>query len=212
MNTLKTSDPVALRFLMTDEIYHITSDDVFANVNDNKSQPGLAPEPEKMDSIEPEAAVSGPKVVAAQVANGALSIPNEQVDTVSATSYFEYLGENNKYILILVNEAAHQHIAPKELETLSNILKGKKQELKDVALVNLNNYPSATFSALKKFFACNSIILFGIDAAKIGIEPIQLNQITSFQGTKILSTFSIAEMLTDVDKKRLFWDKMKSLY
>ncbi|MGV3508358.1 MAG: hypothetical protein ACO1N7_03635, partial [Sphingobacteriaceae bacterium] len=124
---------------------------------------------------------------------------------------FDYLGENNKYILILVKEPAHKIIDPKELETLANILKGKKQEIKDVAIVNLNNYPSANYENLKSYFACNSIIMFGVNPAQIAVSGIQANQISSYQGTKILATYSITEMLNSVDKKRAFWDEMKKL-
>lgn len=210
MNTLKISHPVALHFLMTDDLYHISSEDLNALPAADISQSEVSPATQAEKSIEPAAKIQSPVITVPAVTDEILSIPKEVTAPVVEPSYFEYLGENNKYILILIDESGHQHIAPKELETLLNILKGKKQELKDVALLNLKRYPSATFNALKKFFACNSIVLFGIDAARIGIEHIQLNQVTSFQGTKVLSTYSISEMLTDVDKKRAFWDKMKS--
>jgi len=214
MNILKISHPVALPFLMTDDLYSIASDELQAPTATDMSQSEAlteSPVTAKAENIfETKAAVQSPAITMPEAANELLSIPKEAVTPVAESSYFEYLGENNKYILILIDEPTHQHIAPKELETLLNILKGKKQELKDVALLNLKKYPSATFNGLKKFFACNSIILFGIDAARIGIEQIQPNQVTSFQGTKVLSTFSIAEMLTSVDKKRAFWDKMKT--
>jgi hypothetical protein len=90
-------------------------------------------------------------------------------------------------------------------------LKAKKQELKDVAIVNVAKYPSATFKDLKDFFACNSLVLFGINPAEIKLEGIQSNQIINQQNTKILATFSFAEMLTNTDKKRTFWDEMKKL-
>jgi hypothetical protein len=130
---------------------------------------------------------------------------------VEEPSYFEYLGDNNKYILILVSEPKHQYIEPKELETLTNILKGKKQELKDVAIVNLQKYPTATFGALRKFFVCSSVVMFGVDPAQIKIDGLKLNRVSDFQGSKVLATYRISEMLTDVEKKRAFWDEMKKL-
>jgi hypothetical protein len=126
-------------------------------------------------------------------------------------AFFDYLGENNKYTLILVNEPAYAVIGPKELETLTNILKGKKQETKDVAVVNLHKYPSANFDALKGFFACNSMVFFGINPTLLGIEGVQANQIVNHQGTKVLATYSITEMLSSADKKRVFWNEMKTL-
>lgn len=201
MSTLKVSDPFALQFLMTDDLYSIKSEEI----------------------PEAEMANKAPKSVVKAIE---VSIPGEPIPTIIDTpdiskepvsakaeppSFYEYLGENNKYILVLLNDPANKTIEPKELETLTNILKGKKQEIKDIALVNLNNYPAATFSSLKSFFACNSVVLFGVNPAQLGIEGIQSNQITSHQGTNILATFSIAEMLINVDKKRAFWDEMKKL-
>lgn len=184
MSTLKTLHPLALQLLMTEDLYTLGGEEATT-----------AP-----TRPEPLSAHTEAEGVAAQE-NPAKAEP----------PFFEYLGENNKYILVLVHEPAHAILGPKELETLANILKGKKQEIKDVAVVNLNNYPSASFTALKSFFACNSIIIFGVNPAQVGIEGIQANQISSYQGTKILATYSIAEMLNSVDKKRTFWEEMKKL-
>ncbi len=169
MDILKASNPLALTFLMTDDLYCIQN--------------------EKEVSVETEIIEAGKPEPA----------------------FFDYLGENNKYILVLINDPGNQSMNAKELETLLNILKAKKQELKDVAIVNLAKYPSATFDALKSFFVCNSMIFFGINPAQIKLEGIQANQITNHQNTKVLATFSIAEMLANTDKKRTFWDEMKKM-
>lgn len=171
MSALKTIHPVALQFLMTEDLYALAD-----------------------ATVKPEALAIAPAVA-----------------VEDAPTFFEYVGENNKYVLILLNDAAHKTISPKELETLQNILKGKKQDLKDVAILNLHQYPTATFKALKDFFACNALILFGINPAQLQLEGIQANEITLQNGTRILATFSIAEMLQHVDKKRVFWEEMKKL-
>lgn len=205
MNALKTTDPFALNFLMTDDLYSIKSD-TFQEV------PVTKEEPQVVVKTSDAPATAAPVPMITEIPNETAVPQNAPVSNQSeAPAFYEYLGENNKYILILFNDPAQKTIDPKELETLANILKGKKQEIKDVALVNLYNYPTATFSSLKSFFACNSVVLFGTNPAQLGIDGIQSNQITSIQGIKILATFSIAEMLTNVDKKRAFWDEMKKL-
>lgn len=205
MNSLKITHPLALHFLMTDDLYSLKSDELTEVATAIQSV-------QESDKVADEVAeISTPIISIPKLVEETVEAAKEPVVTKNEPAFFEYLGENNKYILILVNEPAHKSIDPKELETLANILKGKKQEIKDVALVNLNNYPKATYQELKGFFACNSIILFGIDPAQIKIEGTKLNRIASFQGTNILATFSIAEMLSNVDKKRAFWDEMKKL-
>ncbi|HEY0054519.1 MAG TPA: hypothetical protein VGB63_04105 [Pedobacter sp.] len=169
MDALKASNPLALSFLMTEDLYSI-QEEVESLV----------------EIIVPEAAKQEP-------------------------AFFEYLGENNKYILLLVNDQQHPIINPKELETLLNILKAKKQELKDVAIVNLAKHPTASFEELKNFFVCSSLVLFGINPAQIKLDGVQSNQIIKHQNTKVLATFSFAEMAANTDKKRTFWDEMKKL-
>ena len=188
MDTLKASHPLALQFLLTEDLYSIEAE-VKSQVP--AAATAVVQETKKEAGVEPETAST--------------------VDVKEEPLYFEYLGENNKYLLILVNSPSHPVIDPKELETLLNILKGKKQDLKDVAVVNLSKYPAATFAGLKQFFACNSLVLFGINPAQLGLAAIQANQITVCENTKVLATFSIAEMLNSVDKKRAFWDEMKKL-
>lgn len=203
MSTLKISHPLALNFLMTEDLYYLKNDEV---------QPATvitSTDETKVAEQVPE--VSLPTIPVNKTIPQIIEIPKEPEITKPESIVFDYLGENNKYILILVKEPAHKVIGPKELETLTNILKGKKQEIKDVAIVNLNSYPSANYTNLKSYFACNSIIMFGVNPAQIEIQGIQANQISAYQGTKILATYSITEMLNSVDKKRAFWDEMKKL-
>ncbi len=169
MDTLKASNPLALSFLLTEDLYSI------------------------QEEVESLVEIKVPEVAK------------------KAPALFEYLGENNKYILLLVNEPQHQIINPKELETLLNILKAKKQELKDVAIVNLAKHPTATFDELKTFFVCSSLVLFGINPAQIKLDGVQSNQIINQRNTKVLATFNFAEMAANTDKKRTFWDEMKKL-
>lgn len=124
---------------------------------------------------------------------------------------FDYLGENNRYMLLLVNDPANKVMPQKELEALQSILGAKKMELKDVAIVNLHHYPSAGIEQLKTFFACTSIVLFGINPQLIKIPASGFNEIGNFEGIKLLSTFGFPEMMGDVEKKKAFWNEMKKL-
>jgi len=124
---------------------------------------------------------------------------------------FDYHGENNKYFAILVNYPSHQYMAPKELEALQSILGAKKMEIKDVAIVNLNKYPTASFQQLKSFLVSSRMVLFGINPQTLQLPSIPSNQITEHGGVKILATFAFGEMMADVDKKKIFWNVMKNL-
>jgi hypothetical protein len=135
----------------------------------------------------------------------------EKVEAPPQKIAYNYLGENNKYLLVLLNDPAYEFCSPKTLEALTNMLKPKKLELKDIALVNLAKHADVTFQSLKDYFACSKMVLFGINPAEVGIKRITSNQISPFEGVKVLASYSFAEMEEDVAKKRTFWTEMKVL-
>jgi DNA polymerase III psi subunit len=164
---LTTIDPLALRLLMTEDLYSL-----------------------KQLNIE--------------------SIAINDPDPIT-TPVFNYLGENNKFMLILVNEDVFEHIDPKNLDTLNSILLAKKMELRDVAIVNLKNHSNYNFDLLKQFFSSSSMVLFGINPANLILNEISANHIALVNGVRILATFNFDEMRDDESKKRMFWNEMKNL-
>lgn len=165
MSEMKASDPVALQYLMTDDIYLIHEEPV----------------------------------------------PQASDDSAGKSPTFNYLGENNKFMLLLIQEDSHPNLRSNELEALANILGAKRMSLKDVAIVNQRKYSASSWKEFKAYFACSSIVLFGIDPTEIKIRTLPRNAITDFEEMQVLFTYSFAEMLSNVDKKREFWNQMKKL-
>lgn len=165
MSEMKASDPVALQYLMTDDIYLIQEEPV----------------------------------------------PQASEDRAGKSPTFNYLGENNKFMLLLIQEDSHPNLHSNELEALANILGAKRMSLKDVAIVNQRKYSTSSWKEFKAYFACSSIVLFGIDPTEVKIRTLPRNAITDFEGMQVLFTYSFAEMLSNVDKKREFWNQMKKL-
>jgi len=126
------------------------------------------------------------------------------------TTVFSYLGENNKYFVILVNDQKHQHLNTTDREALLKILQAKGMELRDVAIVNIHNHPRTNFANLKSFFVPSRIVFFGLSAEQFGIPAISANQPGKFQEVQLLSTYSFDEMQSDVNKKKAFWQVMKT--
>lgn len=122
---------------------------------------------------------------------------------------FAYLGENNKYFMILIDEPKQKDISSIDKETLLKIMSAKGMELRDLAVLNLNQYPGVTYTDLQEFFSFNKITLFGIDPQKIALSAQSSNQIVKLESAKILCTYSIDEMIRDTNKKREFWNVMK---
>lgn len=169
MSELRSDNPVALQFLITEEIY-------------------LIDKPE----------------------NVAADIRSEEEEDPSEFTGFDYIGENNKYMVLLVSSSSHLHMAPPELDALQRTLVAKGMDLKDVALLNVHRYPNASFNQVKAFFACNKIVLFGIDPAKLQIPAQAMNVPGVHEGVSVLLTSSFTEMMTDLEKKKQFWNVMRT--
>lgn len=172
MSELLTSDPRALRMLMTEEIFLI-----------KEEQPALP-------ANEPQPEVS--------------EIPAE------LPADFTYLGENNKYFLILVKDEKHPHLNKEHQEMLLKIIQAKGLELRDVAILNLNRYPGIKFKAIKDFFAPSRVVFFGINPQIIGFPAMASNEPQKAEEVKALTTYHFDEMKDDVNKKRTFWNVLKS--
>lgn len=183
MRNLITNNPAALQLLMTDDLYLL-----------------------KEENIPSE--ISEPKLALKQVLGNPIAA-NRSIPEIKELKDFAYLGENNKYFLIIVDDKTHKDLNAAHKEMLLKIVQAKGLELRDLAILNLDRHKGATFNNLKEFFVCNKIVLFGISPQQIGISTISLNKPEKYQNVKILVTYSLEEMKNEVDKKREFWTVMK---
>ncbi|NEU10055.1 hypothetical protein GZH53_17145 [Flavihumibacter sp. R14] len=125
-------------------------------------------------------------------------------------SSFEYLGDNNKYFLILHDDKIHTRMNPVHQEMLLKVMAAKKLELRDLAIVNISRYPDVKFDSLKNFFSCTRVVLFGVQTSDIGLAALKLNKEQSAGNVRVLATYSLEDMRNSADKKREFWNVMKS--
>jgi hypothetical protein len=122
---------------------------------------------------------------------------------------FEYTGENNKYLLILVSKPLTTPLN----DFLIKILSAVNFESRDIAIVNASAYKGLNFKALKNFFSCTRIMAFGISPAEIGIKQ----AITSYQ-PEIIDNVSVifGEALKDIEadamRKKQLWTAMKAMF
>lgn len=183
MSNLITKNGQALRMLMTEDLYILTEEDS-----------AILPHTEK--------AIELPEERTAALL--------EKIPGPAESPEFFYQGENNKYFLILFNNSQHKEMSMLHKETLLKIMSAKGMELRDLAIMNFNQFPGVGFNELKDFFSFNKLVLFGIDPQQIALPAISLNQIEKHAEAKILCTFNIEEMINDTNKKREFWNVMKN--
>lgn len=203
MNNLQSNDLMALSFLISEEIY-VIKDEV-----NNKLETiiGL-----KVETVaEPTLiGIEKPKSVETKSEPKVDQIPAEKNIEKRQTTDFKYLGENNKYILIVVKEPSFDFLKQDDLGFLLKILAAKKLELKDVAIINTEKHSSLNFDDLKVFFAFNKVVTFGINPQILQIEGAVANKKSIFKETQILGTWSLAILQQDEKKKAVFWDMLKS--
>ncbi|MES3016486.1 MAG: hypothetical protein V4721_01850 [Bacteroidota bacterium] len=183
MGKLITHNANALRFLMTEDLYDLGDAD----------QTVISPTIPIEVKSEP---------VISEV------IPESKIEEAPNVS-FNYLGENNRYFLIVVDDQTHRDLNSAHREMLMKIMAAKKLELRDLAILNLAQYPDSHFNQLKDFFSCNKLVLFGIDPQKLGLPVMGANQPGKHLDVKVLATFGLEEMAINTDKKREFWNVMK---
>ena len=199
MNKMQTNDLIALSFLIDDEIY-LTKDE----------QKNIAIEDKILPNQKEEEIVAIEELPLKEIKEEVkeeIKIP----DTISTPQTdFKYLGENNKYILIIVKEPEADFLKSVDLTFLLKILSAKKLTLDDVAIINTEKNEALDFDSLKNFFACTKIITFGINPKSLQIDTAVANKISIFKNTPILGTWDLPKLQADTSKKTIFWNELKT--
>ncbi len=126
---------------------------------------------------------------------------------------WKWLGENRKNILVMVNYSDAVHLPDHDLDFLAGVLGACKLSLGDVAIVNLDNHPEASYKELTAFFASKIVLLFAVEPASFGL-PMRFPhfQIQPFGGNSFLFSPSLKELENDKVLKSKLWVCLKRLF
>jgi len=139
------------------------------------------------------------KAVTPQIPNGVPIIIN-------------FLGKNEKNILYLIENQQNDYFSAAAHEAFTKTIAALGLILDDVAVLNITALKSEiSFEELTAFFKPKKIILAGSSPNKLGLSDVSLNTPVSQNDITVLHTFSFEEMLTDMNKKKLFWHCVKTL-
>ena len=178
---MKVDNPQAFRFIMQDEIYLLQQDKGIKNIPSAENTP----------------------------VNKPLAVTEPIVETPQIT--FNYLGDNNKRFVVLVNYATEEFIAAAHLTALENILKRKELAIADVAIFNTHTYPGINIKQITEYFNPEKLLVLGAKALPAGIGKLTLNEPTPVGIYTALYSFSFDEMMDSNDNKKAFWEQMKKL-
>jgi len=127
-----------------------------------------------------------------------------------------FLGDNQKHIVILVNDIEAVYLRDEWLQFLSNILGACKLNLGDVAIVNHANNPML-FADFQQQLAPQHFILFDVPTQNIQLPfTVPHYQLQQFGSTQFLLAPSLALMLGNTEtvkmEKSKLWLSLKRMF
>ncbi len=198
-----TSNAEALRLFFTDDVYLVK----------NEEQPAFV-EP-VIDSVVLPIQEDG--IASAAPTKNEIDLPllppmvEEPKSTYQREWSFEFLGKNQKGILILVNDSENKVSSPKGTELLRKLVKAIELTNNDFALVNYANYEGATFDELKKVFSCQLLLSFGVGAKQLAIQEHSLHQLFEHAQTRLIYSSNLHELDDDQASKKMLWSTLQKI-
>jgi hypothetical protein len=127
-----------------------------------------------------------------------------------------FLGDNQKHIVILVNDIEAVYLRDEWLHFLSNILGACKLNLGDVAIVNHANNPMF-FTDFQQQLAPQYFLLFDVPTQNIKLPfTVPFYQLQQFGNTQFLLAPSLALMLGNSEavkmEKSKLWLSLKKMF
>lgn len=140
-------------------------------------------------------------------------ISNPVVQKIESNAPWKSLGNNQKNILVIVNNKEVVHLPDNEFSFLGGILGACKLSVADVAIVNLNNHPEATYKELTSYFKSKVVFLFDAEPAAFGL-PMSFPhyQIQAFAANSFLYAPSLKDLEDDKGEKSKLWVCLKRLF
>ena len=193
-----TSNAEALRLFFTEDVYLVKDDSQNAFIEPVTLKADLV---SHISAIEPTIKDETPR----------LPIVEEPKPTIKGEWNFEFLGKNQKGILILVNDRNNKVSSPQGTELLRKLVKAIELTNNDFALVNYADYIDATFDDFNKVFSCQLLISFGVGAKTLGLAEQALHQLSKLEQTRMIFTTNLHDLDSDQVSKKLLWATLQQL-
>ncbi len=126
---------------------------------------------------------------------------------------FATLGNNEKRVLLLVNDDKAVFLSEEDLHFLTGILTACKLNLSDVALLNMAAHSTIQYKTLWQQFNPVVMICFGISSKRIGLQQsVSPFETQSTEGVHVLFTPSLQEIASQVEHKKKLWQQLKNIF
>ena len=195
MSDQLTNNPEALRLFFTEDIYLVDPAQTTT-----ESHTATAARPESTHML-PQLENSG-----LNLAPAVASIQEPALE-----QRFQYVGANQRNILILVNDAHNPVSTLQGRELLGNILKAIGLSRNDCALVNYASCDGADFNALQGFFKPQYLFAFGVSPDQLGIPGAAYNSIVTKDQSKLIFSSNLDPLSGDAATKKQLWGSLKQI-
>ena len=126
---------------------------------------------------------------------------------------WKWLGENRKNVMVIVSYSDAVHLPDHDLDFLTGIIGACKLSMADVAVINLNDHPDASYKELIAFFKPRIVLLLAVEPASFGL-PMSFPhyQIQAFANNSFLYSPSLKELENNKVEKSKLWVCLKKLF
>lgn len=204
MSAQITNNPEALRLLFTEDVFLVNND---TSATLTLAVTGKAAPVAPVLQMPAIRSISDAPLQHAQVARES---PVQQTPE-AAELKFQYVGANERNILILVYDEQHPVSSLPGRELLGNILKSIDLNRNDCALVNYAGCDHATFAQLQAFFKPQLVFAFGVSPAQLGLADADSNTIVMQQNARLIFSSNLDALSVDPATKKLLWASLKQI-
>lgn len=155
-----------------------------------------------------------PDLLQALYKKSLVNLDGQQVKTDSLNeNEWVFLGNNEKNILIIVNEKNSAFLADEDLSFLMGILTACSLSMADVALLNYFKNQDISYTGLMDKFSPDKILFFGVEPAALDF-PLQFPnyQLQKYNHQTYLSSPSLTILAKDIPQKQQLWSCLKTLF
>lgn len=133
----------------------------------------------------------------------------ETTSVVKEAKPVTFFGENEKGILIMVNDPDSEYLNSNDLEFLMKIIEsGLKYSRSDIALVNTSKHaPEQVIDEID----FSHLISFGCEVSKIKQDTSQYHPL-DHDGKKVIFAHDLKVIACDREKKKLLWNCLKTIF
>ncbi|UYQ93666.1 hypothetical protein MKQ68_00940 [Chitinophaga horti] len=123
----------------------------------------------------------------------------------------KYLGENQKNILLLIQNENDAYLNDESFNLLTNILNACKLGMQDVALANVAHYTALSLADWQKVIPFSRCVIFGIGPDQLAVEA-PVYQLTTFGEVTALFSHDLSFIGSDKTLKGRLWVGLQKLF